>query len=119
MSEKRIATLRTRMAEHSIDAAVLLYSRDILYYAGVSVPSILLVTPRTARLYVRRAFGFAERDATVNDIVSEGDLLMVAEQVQAEGLIGSRIGLELDVVPAQLYFKAQEAFPDADFVNVS
>ena len=107
------------MAEHSIDAAVLLYSRDILYYAGVSVPSILLVTPRTARLYVRRAFGFAERDSTVDDIVSDGDLRTVAEQVRAEGLIGPRIGLELDVVPAQLFFKAQEAFPGADLVNIT
>ena len=74
MSKKRIAALRTGMAERSVDAAVLLWSRDILYYAGVSVPSILLVTPQTARLFVRRAFDFAKQDSTLDDVIPGGDI---------------------------------------------
>ncbi len=119
MSEKRIAAFRAGMAEQSIDAAILLYSRDILYYAGVSVPSILLVTQQTARLYVRRALDFARQDSTLPDVVPEGNLQTVAEQIRSEKLGRSRIGLELDVIPAELFFKIQEALPDAAFVNVT
>ncbi len=119
MSEKRITGLRARMEQHSISAALLLYSRDILYYAGVSIPSILLVTPRTARLYVRRAFGLAQQDSTIDDIVPNGDLGMVVEQLHAEKLHRSRIGIELDVVPVQLFSKIQAALPDASFADVS
>jgi Xaa-Pro dipeptidase len=119
MSEKRISALRAGMEKQSIGAAVLLYSRDILYYAGVSVPSILLITPRTARLYVRRAYGFAKQDSTIEDIVPDGDLGMVAEQLRAERLERRRIGLELDVLPVQLFSKIQAALPNTSFIDIS
>jgi hypothetical protein len=51
MSDKRIDALRKTLAEQQINAAVLLYSRDLLYYADVSIPSILLITPQTSRLH--------------------------------------------------------------------
>lgn len=119
MSKKRIAVLCTGMAERSVDAAVLLWSRDILYYAGVSVPSILLVTPQTARLFVRRAFDFAKQDSTLDDVVPGGDIRAVTERLRSEKLDGSRIGIELDVLPAELFLKFQEMLPAAEFVNIS
>ena len=119
MSKKRIAAFRTGMAERSVDAAVLLWSRDILYYAGVSVPSILLVTPQTARLFVRRAFDFAKQDSTLDDVVPGGGIRAVTERLRSEKLDGSRIGLELDVLPAELFLKLQEMLPAAEFVNIS
>ncbi|MBI5116557.1 aminopeptidase P family protein [Candidatus Poribacteria bacterium] len=119
MSEQRINVFRAEMARNSIQAAILLYSRDIYYYAGVSVPSILLITHQTARLYVRRAIGFARQDATVSDVVADGSLRSVAEQVRSEELDRLTIGLELDVIPAELFFKIRDALPHAAFVNVS
>ncbi len=117
--EHRINVLRAEMARHFIGCAVLLYSRDIYYYAGVSVPSILLVTSETSRLYVRRAIGFAQQDSTITDVVSDGSLRTVAEQIRSEKLERSTIGLELDVVPAELFFKIQEVLPNAKFTNIS
>jgi len=111
--------VRHSVVEQAIDAAIFLYSRDLLYYAGVSVPSILLVTPHTARLYVRRALGIARQDSTVHDIVPEGSLQAVARQIRAEKLHRSRIGLELDVIPAELFFKIRDELPSAHFVNIS
>jgi Xaa-Pro dipeptidase len=119
MSDKRIIVLRSLMEERSIEATILFYSRDILYYAGVSIPSILLITPQTARLYVRRGLAYAMQDSTIEDIVPDGDLVMVAEQLRVEKLGRSRIGLELDVVPAELFSKIQDKFPEAEFVKVS
>jgi Xaa-Pro aminopeptidase len=119
MSEKRIAVLRAAMEKHAVGAVILLYSRDILYYAGVSVPSILLVTPTLARLYVRRAFGVARQDATIDDIVPDGDLGMVTDQLRSERLEYPVIGLELDVLPVQLFLKIQKIFPHLTYRDVS
>ncbi|GAB4347210.1 MAG: Xaa-Pro peptidase family protein [Candidatus Abyssubacteria bacterium] len=119
MSDKRIRDLRVAMAARSLEAAVLLYSRDILYYAGVSVPSILLVTPRTARLYVRRAYEFALEDSTISDVAPDGTLKAVTNQLRSEALHRASIGLELDVIPADLFLKIREELPDAAFENVS
>ena len=107
------------MAERSIGAAILLYSRDILYYAGVTVPSILLVTPGVARLYARRAFDIACEDSTIDDVVPGGNLRDVAEQLHSEGLADATVGLELDVVPVELYNRIAAALPGAKFENIS
>jgi Xaa-Pro aminopeptidase len=119
MSEQRITALRGAMVERAIDSAILLYSRDMLYYAGVSVPSMLLITPQTARLYVRRAMGFAQQDATIGDVVPGGSIGAIVDKLKDEGLDGARIGLEMDVVPAELFLKIQSALPDASFENIS
>ncbi len=119
MSEKRINTLRTKMADRSIGAALLMYSRDVLYYAGVSMPCLLLVMPQTARLYARRAFEFVRQDATIADVVSGGSLPVVAEQVKSDKLDHAKIGIELDVVPADLFLKIRDVLPDAEFVNIT
>lgn len=119
MPHNRINALRRTLAEHDIDAAILLYSRDLLYYAGVSIPSILLITPQTARLHVRRALEFAIEDATIPDVVSGGNFHRVAESLKAEKLDCGRIGMELDVIPAELFFKIQSELPGAQFINIS
>jgi Xaa-Pro aminopeptidase len=119
MSDKRIDALRKILAEQQINAAVLLYSRDLLYYAGVSIPSILLITPQTSRLFIRRAMEFAVADSTVMDVEPDGSLRKIAEQLKEEKLQRTRIGLELDVIPAELYLRLQSELPDAQFVNIS
>lgn len=119
MPNKRIATLRAGMNKHFFDAAILLYSRDTLYYAGVSVPCILLITPETARLYVRRAFEFAVQDATIEDLTPNGSFDAVCEQIRAERLERSRIGLELDVIPVELFQRVHAALPHANFESIS
>lgn len=119
MSAERIKLLRDNMAEHHIDAAILLFSRDIYYYSGASVPSVLLVTPNTGRLYVRRALDFAQQDSSIDDVVPDGSLRVVADRLKSEKLDRSRIGLEMDVIPADLFLKIQEELPGATFVNVT
>jgi hypothetical protein len=42
---KRISQLQKQLLGRGIDLC-LLYSRDILYYAGTTAPSILLITPK-------------------------------------------------------------------------
>lgn len=119
MSEERIDALRRKLAEAEIDAAILMYSRDLLYYAGVSVPSILLITPQTARLYIRRAMEFALADATIVDVVPDGSLHGIADQLREEQLDTGRIGLEMDVIPAELFLKISSELSGAEFVNIS
>jgi hypothetical protein len=42
---KRISQLQKQLLGRGIDLCLLLYSGDILYYAGTTAPSILLITP--------------------------------------------------------------------------
>ena len=57
--------LQKRLLDGGIDAALLVYSRDILYYTGTAQPSCLLVTPDDYTLYVRSGFEFAVQDVFI------------------------------------------------------
>jgi len=63
--ENRIRLLQRRLAEEGLDAALLVYSRDVLYYTGTAQPSCLLVTPDDYTLYVRSGFEFALQDVFI------------------------------------------------------
>ena len=120
--EHRIRALQQRLAADGIDAALLVYSRDVLYYTGTAQPSCLAVTPGDYTLYVRSGFDFALRDVFIPRVklVEERRI----EKVLA-GLLGSlakrpvRLGIELDIVTAEQSDSLRKACPGADFVNVS
>ncbi len=63
--DKRIKVLQQRLSAGGIDAALLVYSRDVLYYTGTAQPSCLLVTPDAYTLYVRSGFEFAVQDVFI------------------------------------------------------
>src|SRR5512136_3188382 len=64
--KERIKILQKRLADGGIDAALLVYSRDVLYYTGTAQPSSLLVTPDDHTLYVRSGFEFAVQDVFID-----------------------------------------------------
>lgn len=59
MSLNRIKELQERMAGAGMEAAIILYSRDLFYYAGTAQPCVLLVTPEEFHLFIRRGYDFA------------------------------------------------------------
>jgi Xaa-Pro dipeptidase len=119
------------MGEAGIDVALLLHPRDVLYYAGTARPaSLLVVSPETsssagqlspseAILFVRRGLRYAREEATVERVEPMGSFSDVTEAVDALGLRGGVLAVELDVTPAQLTRRLEEAFEGWDVVDVS
>ena len=120
--EHRISALQRRLVEDGIDAALLVYSRDILYYTGTAQPSCLAVTPDEYTLHIRSGFEFAARDVFIGRerLVEERRL----EKVLA-GLLSrqkdrpSKIGTELDILTAEQFESLRKAGPGVEFVNIS
>jgi len=122
MGAIRINLLQTEIRKRGLDAALLVYSRDVLYYTGTAQPSCLLVTPDDYTLYVRSGFEFAVQDVSIGreKLLEERRL----EKVLAGALsrLGGRpgkIGTELDILTAEQLEALRKACPDADFVNIS
>lgn len=115
----RLDELRERMAEAGMEAVILVHPRDVLYYAGTVRPATLLVGPREAMLFVRRGLEQARREATVERVEPGGGFDRVAAALAAQGLNGGTLGVEIDVMPARLYLRIQEAFPGWALVDVS
>jgi len=120
--ENRIRLLQRRLAEEGLDAALLVYSRDILYYTGTAQPSCLLVTPDDYTLYVRSGFEFAVQDIFIGreKLAEERRLekILAGALSRLAGKQG-KIGTELDILTAEQFEALRKASPGADFVNIS
>jgi Xaa-Pro dipeptidase len=114
----RIEKLQKKLAEQSIDCALVLYHRDVFYYAGTARPAALAVTPEDQVLFARRGFELARAESAVKE-VREGGLSAIIEYIGERGLERGRLALEMDIVSATMYLRLREVFPDSEMVDVS
>ena len=120
--EHRIRALQQRLAAGGLDAALLVYSRNVLYYTGTAQPSCLAVTPGDYTLYVRSGYEFALQDV----FLDRGKL---AEERRIEKVLAglrdrqknrpSKIGAELDILTAEQFEAFRKTVPGVEFVNIS
>ena len=120
--KERIKVLQKKLAEGGIDAALLIYSRDVLYYTGTAQPSCLLVTPGDYTLYIRSGLDFAVQDVFIGreKIREERRLekILAGALSRLAGKPG-KIGSELDILTAEQFEALRKACPGVDFVNIS
>jgi len=120
--KNRISVLQRRLVEGGIDAALLVYSRDILYYTGTAQPSCLLVTPGDYTLYVRSGLEFALQDVFIGreKLLEERRLekILAGALSRLAGKPG-KIGSELDILTAEQFEAPRKAGPGVDCVNIS
>ena len=115
----RFDILREHMANAGIDVALLVHPRDVLYYAGTARPATLLVSPEYAALFVRRGLEQARKEAAIGRIEQGSSLTSLANELADGGLTAGTLGLELDVMPTNLFLKVKEAFTGWDPVDIS
>lgn len=119
---QRITDLQNMMRRDGFAAAIFMHPRDVFYYAGTGQPGNLII-PASGEplLLVRRAFEWAKEDAAVRQIIRGKGLSEVRESLNRLGLLtaGEAIGISLDLLPATLYRKFQEVFPECIFRNIS
>ncbi|NTV54617.1 MAG: aminopeptidase P family protein, partial [Syntrophaceae bacterium] len=120
--ENRIRLLQRRLAEEGLDAVLLVYSRDVLYYTGTAQPSCLLVTPDDYTLYVRSGFEFAVQDVFIGreKLLEERRLekILAGALSRLAGKPG-KIGTELDILTAEQFEALRKAGPGVEFINIS
>lgn len=117
----RLNNLQERLLELEIKAAVLILSRDIFYYTGTAQPCILVVTQNDYFLIVRRALDFVLNETWIDTgkILNNGSFKEVLLKLKELGINKGKLGLELDVIPAELYLKIMSIFSDFKPVNIS
>ncbi|UCF04054.1 MAG: aminopeptidase P family protein [bacterium] len=115
---ERIEKLQELLAEQTIDCALMLYHRDVYYYAGTARPASLAVTPDSAVLFMRRGKGWIEAESQLTDI-RDGGLKAIFEWAKENGIRGGRVGIEMDLVPANIYLRMREELPEAELIDIS
>ena len=121
MNQHRIKDLQDRMKEHQLDAALLVYSRDIFYYTGTAQPSYLAILPDDYFLFVRSGIEFALTDTFISHekIKEERRLENIYPFFHRSQNDNQRIGTELDILTVEQFKTIKKTFTGCNFVNIS
>lgn len=110
----RIRTFQELLAGSGLAAAVVWYSRDLLYYTGTCQPSWLVVLPDAYRLFVRSGYAEAKKQAAIDPahLEEERDPGRIATYLCDHGVgPGAVIGMELDLLPVNSWRQWQPRLP--------
>ncbi len=119
--KQRIAALQIHLAENGIDAALILQATDLYYLSGTTQQGHLYV-PKDADpiLMVRKSFERARAESTLETVESITGLSEIRSVLDRYGYRPpSRLGMELDVLPVNLFRKYSQLFAEADIGDVS
>jgi Xaa-Pro dipeptidase len=119
--EDRLKILQGTIQERELCAALFFYSRDVLYYTGTAQPSYLVALPQEYFLFVRSGFEFALKEAFIptERIIEERRLENVYDKLFSGVKARTKIGTELDILPATQFQEFKKVFSGYEFVNIS
>jgi Xaa-Pro aminopeptidase len=119
--DRRFDRLKKQLAKNNVDAALILQRTDLYYFSGtiqqahlylpVQGPPLLMVNKSTQRAIAESAIG---------QIVHLDSPKNIPDVLKAGGhAVPEVLGLELDVLPANLFFTYQRLFPGTRIVDIS
>ncbi len=116
----RIATLQERLRTANLDAAFLVQSADLFYFAGAIQQGILVVPAAGEPVYfVRRVFERAVEESPLSQVRKIAGPKDVAAYFAEKNVSIAAVGFELDVLPVGSFLRFQGVFPGAKPEDVS
>ncbi|MEJ5359654.1 MAG: Xaa-Pro peptidase family protein [Desulfobacterales bacterium] len=119
--DRRIAALQRVLRDREIDTAVILQKADLFYFSG-TIQQAVLVVPAEGRplLFVNKSLERARAESPLEAVLPLGSTRELPPRLAEAGLPAPRrIGLELDVLPANLFFSYRGLFPQAELPDIS
>jgi Xaa-Pro aminopeptidase len=119
--ETRLVKVQAKLRGRDLDGVLILQKADLFYLTG-TVQNAVLFVPADGEpvLAVRRSLNRARNESAWPEIESLARTQDLPEILSRHGY-GSfaRLGLELDVVPAQIYLQLSEILPQTRFEDVT
>jgi Xaa-Pro aminopeptidase len=118
---QRTRALQAQLALKGLDAALILQTADLFYFAGTIQQSHLWIpTQGEPLLLVRKDVARARSESPLERIAAIGSPKEIPGLLAANGLAAPQsLGLELDVLPANLYLAYGRIFPGARLSDIS
>ena len=119
--DQRLDNLRIQLEENSIGAALIVQRADLFYFTG-SIQEAHLYVPVDGEpiLMVFKSLERAITESSLSRIVPLKSTRAVPEILsQYNYVLPQTIGLELDVLPTNLFFSYQRLFEDQNLVDIS
>lgn len=120
---ERLVALQTLLQEHQVEVAIIRQNADLFYFTGTVQDAYLLVPASGAPVFlVRRDVERAVEQSPIRPIQQLSSVKELPQMVAdaCGGSFPKRVGLELDVLPANTFFFFDEKlFPKQQLIDVS
>lgn len=118
---KRIQQFQHHLQQMQIDAALVLQNADLFYFSGtIQQGQLYIPAEGEALLMVRKSMQRARSDSALSRLVPLKSPRQLTSILAEQGYARPRrVGLEMDVLPANQYLGFQTIFPEAELVDVS
>ncbi len=115
----RISRFQALMQREGIAGAFIQQLIDRFYFSGTIQDGVIVIPAEGAPIYLcRRSVSRAKAESSL-EILPFRSLKEVPGSLAELGIPESaRLGLELDVIPAALYFRYNSMFPDAEWADL-
>jgi Xaa-Pro dipeptidase len=119
--ETRVEKLQTVLREAEIGAALIVQKTDLFYFSGTSQQGYLFIPDDgDPLLMVFKDFERARLESPLQGVVPIGSPRRIPELLAQHGYRSpTEIGLELDVLPVNLYRQYQRIFGTAELADIS
>jgi len=119
--EARLKRVRMGMEKEEIEALLVIQKMDFYYLSGTTQDGLLfLPSEGKPLLMIRRELERAKVESPFNDVVALKSIRELPSLIQTHfGELPNSLGLELDVLPVRDYFRYQDLFQGARFVDAS
>lgn len=117
---ERIEKLQKAMETHGLDAALIVQRADLFYFTGTAQNAHLIVPVQgEPALVVKKNLERAKQESWMDRVVPFTGWSKLA--AMAKPMTGGKgtVGLELDVLPAALYFRYRDLLTPHDTVDIS
>ena len=119
--EQRIFNLQKYLKKENINGALILQIADLFYFSG-TIQQARLYVPAEGDpvLMVRKCYDRAKAESSVKKIVHLGRPSDIPDILKANGhALPATLGLELDVLPTNMFFSFQGIFENPQIVDIS
>ncbi len=116
----RIKNLQAAMREKKVKATLLIQRADLFYFSGTGQNGLLFVPVEgEPTLLIKKSVARAQQESAIDNIIPFPGWEPLIDLVEKNTPPGYPIGLELDVLPANLYLRYQEKFKNNHLVDIS
>ncbi|MGB9629670.1 MAG: M24 family metallopeptidase, partial [Thermodesulfobacteriota bacterium] len=119
--DHRIKNFQSALEEMKLDGAFILQNTDLFYLSGTIQTSTLFIPKKGEPvLMVQKGFKRAQEESPLKQILPVTGRGQMKKVMREFGFLKlKRIGLEMDVLPLNLYFRYQQSFPEYRWFDIS
>jgi Xaa-Pro dipeptidase len=117
--DARIENLQNELQKNDFAAAVIVQSADLFYFTGTCQNSHLIVPQKGEPILgIKKDFERGRKESPLKNVFPLKSLKKIISYVSSFNIKG-KIGMELDVLPTNLFFRYKNLFSDFEIIDIS